>query len=151
MIPVCHSDSVVCFEYPPHRFAGTTFVSASAEITLLGARTEKACIDPGQDVISEDEHALYHLDSSQPTRVIDGVKFRHTLDGAAAMSSDVEFNRYRGFDKGKCFELATVVTYANIAAYDPGQIKEFTSKDKATVTRELIRIIDSFQVPNTRQ
>jgi hypothetical protein len=50
-IPVCHADSTVCFEYPSRRFAGSTFGSASVEVTLLSATTEQACIDPGKGVI----------------------------------------------------------------------------------------------------
>ncbi len=46
-IPVCHAESAVCFEYPPRRYVGTTFGSASVEVILSGATTEKACMDPG--------------------------------------------------------------------------------------------------------
>ena len=144
-IPVCHADSAVCFEYPPKRFAGTTFGSASVEVTILSATTEQGCIDSGKGVISEEANAEYRLGRSRRTQVIDGIKFRHTLDGGAAMSHDIEFNRYWGFDKGKCFELATAVTYTNFAVYAPGQIKQFTNRDQAKVTSELNRIIASFQ------
>jgi hypothetical protein len=79
-------------------------------------------------------------------QVIDGIKFRHTWDGAAAMSHDVEFNTYWGFDKGKCCELATAVTYTNFAVYDhPGQIREFTKRDQEKVINQLNKIVSSFQ------
>jgi hypothetical protein len=63
----------------------------------------------------------------------------------AAMSHEIEFNRYRGFDKSKCFEIVTAVAYTSIAVYGPGEIKEFTSRDKAEVTHELNRIAGSFR------
>jgi hypothetical protein len=92
-----------------------------------------------------DADAQYQIDHSRPTQLIDGITFRHTLDEGAAMGHEIQFNRYWGFDKGKCFELAVAVTYTNFAAYDPGQIKEFTTSDQAKVTSELNKIVTSFQ------
>lgn len=137
-ILVCHPDSTVCFEYPANRFPETNFNSASLEVTILKAATENACMDLAM------REETTGADRSQPTRVIDGMKFLHTSGGEGAMSHDIDFHRYWGFDRGTCFELATAIAYTNFAVYEPGAIKEFTAKDKAAVTDELNRIIDSF-------
>jgi hypothetical protein len=68
------------------------------------------------------------------------------MDMGAVMSHDIEFNRYWRFVRGKCFELATAVTYTNFAVYSPGQIKEFTKRDQARVISELNKIVASFKV-----
>ncbi len=66
--------------------------------------------------MSEDANAEHRVDHSRPTQVIDGIKFRHTLDRGAAMSHGSESDEYWGWDKGKCFELVTAVTYTNFGS-----------------------------------
>ena len=133
-IPVCHPESSVCFEYPAGRYRGTTFGSASVEVFVSPAITKEDCVDPAEEV-----------DRSGPMRQIDHIEFTHTRGGGAAMSHDVEFDRYWGFHNGTCFELAAAVTYTNLAVYDPGAIKEFTQRDKAKVADELKAILGSFR------
>lgn len=144
-IPVCHAESSVCFEYPAQRFPGTTFESASVEVTVLTGKTDKACMDAAMYAIPEQNDSANGRGVRRPPRVIDGVKFRHIVSGGAAMSHDVDSDVYWGFDRGKCFELTAAVTYTNFFVYDPGQIKEFTSRNKAKVTAELNRIIATFR------
>jgi hypothetical protein len=135
-LAVCHAGSAVCLTYPQSKFSGTNFGAASIEVTFATAGDEKTCIaaEGGQP------------DSSQPSVTIDGVKFAHTLDGDAGMSHNLEINRYRGFDKGKCFELATALSYTDFGVYPAGQMKEFTADNRAQVTAELQKIVFSFHV-----
>ena len=95
----------------------------------MDVKTGAACVIPGK----------------LPSKVIDGVRFVHTLEEGAAMSHYMETNLYRGF-KNRCYELAIHVTFSNFGVYDPGTIKEFTKRDKERVTQDLERILDSFKI-----
>ena len=131
-IPVCHSDSLVCVIFPADKYKGTTFGAASFEVKPVAADTQRACLN--SEIFTKD-----------PGRVIDGVKLSQTVEEDAAMSHRIESNLYRGFKKGKCYELAVRVTYTDIGVYDPGTVKEFTAQDKNQVVRELTRIMESLK------
>jgi hypothetical protein len=133
-IPVCHDDSTVCITFPPDQYKGTTFGAASFEVTPVKAGTVRAC-------------ANSEAPAKDPGRVIDGVRFAHTVEGDAAMSHIIESNLYQGFKNGKCYQLAIRVTSTNFAVYSPGAIKEFTKQDNEQVVRDLTRILDSFRIP----
>jgi hypothetical protein len=143
--PICHDDSLVCITYPPGRYNGTTFQGASLEVTLLPAKTEKTCINPGKYEVSTLPEAEFRIDANSPKRVIDGVRFLHARTGGAALSHDIVSDLYRGFTHGKCYQLSVRVTFAVFAVYDAGTIKEFTKADQKRVTAELTRILDSFR------
>jgi hypothetical protein len=134
-IPVCHNDSLVCITVASNRFSGTTFGDASVEVMLLAVNTEQACMNDSE----------FQIDAKHPSRRIDGRRFLHAFDEGAAMSHYIETHRYRGYNRGRCYELALHVTFTNYKVYDPGTIKEFTSNDEEQVITELKRIIDSFR------
>ena len=144
-IPICHDDSLVCITYPLGRYKGTTFNGASMEVTLLPAKTEQACTNPGKYEVSTLSEAEFRIDSNSPSRMINGVRFLQARDGGAASNHNIAADLYRGFTHGRCYELAVRVTFTNFAVYQAGTIREFTSADKEQVNAQLKQILDSFR------
>jgi hypothetical protein len=83
-IPVCHDDSTVCITFPQDQYKGTTFGAASFEVTPVKVGTQRACLNS-------------EVSAKDPGRVIDGVRFAHTVEGDAAMNHFIESNLYQGF------------------------------------------------------
>ncbi len=140
-IPACSTASTVCFEYPPERYAGSTFGSASVEVTVLDGKTADACHNSGGGVDTADDK----IDPTSPTRLIDRIRFFHQKGGGAAAGHELEFDRYRGFDKSTCYVLSTRISYTGGKAISE---RQFTDKDHANVIAQLNRIIDSFHALN---
>lgn len=135
-IPVCDDDSIVCVTYPENRYKGTTFGAASVEVTVVPAKTEKACLAPGGE---------FQIDRQNPSRIITGTRFLHSSTSEAAMSHDISTDAYRGYANGRCYLLAAQIAFTNFAVYPPGAIKEFTKQDQARVRSQLMQILDSFR------
>ena len=144
-IPVCHDGSLVCITFPLGRYKGTTFQDASLEVVREQATTANACMNPGTPALEDPPDAGFQTAEKKPRRMIDGTQFLHAFDRGAASSHDIETNRYRGYKRGRCYELALHVTFANFSVYDPGTINEFTKQDKEQVTAQLEQILDSFR------
>lgn len=144
-IPLCRDKSIVCITFPSDRYKGTTFNGASAEVTVLVARTRQACLHPGDYEISTSPDAEFRVDLKNPSRLIDGTRFLRSSSEDAAMSHYVLTDRYRGFDNGKCYELETRVAFSNFGVYSPGSIKEFARADQSRVRAELSDIVNSFR------
>ncbi len=62
---------------------------APREVTLLPAKTEQACIDPGKYGVSTLSEAELRIDANSPSRMIDGVRFLHARNGGAAMNHNI--------------------------------------------------------------
>ncbi len=144
-IPVCHDESLVCITAPRGEYEGTTFGDASLEVTLLTAKTMKACLSPGKYESSTSRDALFKIDAKDPSRVINGTRFVHASVSAAAMSHDIAIDLYRGYENGRCYELALQMTFTNFNAYPPGAMKEFTKQEQKQVHAQLEQILDSFR------
>jgi hypothetical protein len=149
-IGVCSAASTVCFEYPANRYPGSNFESASVEVTVLGGKTAEACINPGKGTATVNASKDYKIDPTSPTRFIDHTRFAHHSGGSAAMSHEEEFNLYRGFDKGACYELSTDISYSSYAVSKDVLKREFTHKDDAQVTARDYRLLPRPQEVRSR-
>ena len=92
---------------PVSDFKNTNLEGASFQIETVTATSEDSClkIEPSRE---------------EPTRIVNGIRFRHgTSEGAAAgHSSDVEL--YRAFLGGACFDARITITQTSLAIAPAG-------------------------------
>jgi hypothetical protein len=137
-IPACSPESSVCFQYPPGRYKGSDFESASVEVTIVGASSHDPCVSPFQ----AGDPAADRIEPNNPTETIDGLPYVHYSGGGAAAGHESGFDRYRGFDRGTCFVLSAELSYSG--GGNP-HTRKFSPKDQKQVMAELNSIIKSFR------
>ena len=133
-------DASICVMFPAERYKGTNFEQASLQVKFVDAKTPGSCSKPGPDVWPEG------ISATEPTRLINGVRFAHSRIGAGAMSHELENNVYRAFKNGTCYEVSVKVTFTNFQVYEPGTIKDFTKGDYKRVVQDLMQVLDSFKI-----
>jgi hypothetical protein len=140
----CQS-AVACVVYPRGRYAGTNFLGASFEERVIdNATTKSACLAPSIHAAIPNFHVARG-------RTVNGVRFLHgtSVDDAASLYINTDF--YRAFHRGRCYELSINLATNSFGSFDPGTVREFTSKDDQRVRTELATILDSFRFVSSRR
>lgn len=130
-----HPEVIACIAYPNSKFEGTNFGGAAFSVSeVADATTKTACLQ--FDELTTDPKKA-HWQS------IGGAKFRANSGAEAGLGHAMSEDVYLTFHNAKCYDVEIRMTASGIANYEPGTIKEFKDYDK--VSREMKRILDSFQ------
>lgn len=140
--------NLVCVEWPSdYVYKGYDFTGAQF---WVGTATEpEGAAGSSKKVTTESDCLAFHGNSDGVgTTVINSVRFatRSWTEGAAGTSSD--FQLFRTFYNGACYELGTVISVANAGYseedYASGRVRRFTKTDNAQVKTVLSGIVSSF-------
>jgi hypothetical protein len=141
--------NLVCVEWPSdYVYKGYNF--AGAQFWVGTAKEPEGAAESSKKVTTESDCLAFH---GYPDRlgstVINGVRFatRSWTEGAAGTSG--EFQLFRTFYNGVCYELATEVLVADAGYseedYASGRVRRFTKTDNAQVKGVLNGIVNSFR------
>jgi hypothetical protein len=145
---LCH-DSVVCLEYPRELYEGYDF--GHAEFWVNTHPVQVRDVRRGGEPITNEADCLTFRTNTEPvsTTVINGVKFATWSRGGAAGGTSSEFQFFRTFHKGKCYELGTDVSISydgwGKEEYESGKIKHFTAAEQKKVRGVLDAIVRTFR------
>ncbi len=113
---------------------GTSFQAAAFSVSELKAATTQAeCMRV--------KEPPPHVGLAR-TEAVNGVTFTVIEIDGVAMGNLIDGYVYRGFHRGKCYELDVRIAVSNPAYADPGTIRNF---DRKVVHHRLKQMLDTFK------
>jgi hypothetical protein len=152
-IPVCDQNALVCVMSPAKQFKNTTFGAASFQVSEIlrpeAQMTADICVTPypRKAGSSVSEWPDFLISAERPVEMIGDVQFIHGVTGEGAMSHWSSVNLYRGFHKGRCFELRHSQTGTDSKAYDP-PMKTLSPVQQRKLDQTMSQILHSFRFSN---
>ena len=131
-LPICDKSALACVAYRSNKYDGYNFEGAAFSVNKIRElNTYNKC--------------LKSMNSGAKTQLIKGMKYRVSVQKSAGLGHWLSESSYRIFHRKTCYELDLRFETSNIAGYDPGTIKEFTSEDERTVRDILEQALYSFK------
>jgi hypothetical protein len=144
--PTCQS-AVAYVVYPRDRYSGTNFSGAWFEERVIDdATTRGVCLTSPMRAPNYPEFRV-----AKDPGTINGVRFLHGISTDVGLSQYTNTDLYRAFQRGKCYELSITIASSSFGSFDPGTVREFTSKDDQRVRSELTTILNSFRFMSSRR
>jgi hypothetical protein len=131
------ASTIICLAYPKDTFKEKpTFSGAALFLAEIGAAsTSQPCLEGSKKWL---------IEGTKSVRV-GSVKANYFRISDAWTSGGQTGDIYRVFHRKKCYELGIQQAGTSAAAYDPGNIKEFTKQDQDKVYTCLKKAVDSFR------
>jgi len=147
-IPVCDGDALVCVVYPSEPLKDTSFGAAAFQVREI-SRTERMTPDVCLTPYPREDGGWpeFLVSAKHPLELIGTTRFLHGEKGEAALGHSKSTDVYRGFHKGRCFELSVSETGTDPYVSDP-PLKVLTAAQRNKLDDTMSRILHGFRFSN---